>query len=112
MSLKGEIGEDTNYLDVIKIIKQITPGQGEKLAVMNNVFCCPVYFAKREKEMLVLTKRLLEQYGGCIAIHPRFNKLLVSLRTATENGEGKLDKPATSHDDVFDAFRMSLSYWR
>ena len=28
-----------------------------------------------------------------------------------ENGEGVLDKEATSHYDLFDAFRMSLQFW-
>jgi hypothetical protein len=37
-------------------------------------------------------------------------KLITSLRTAVENGEGMLDKDATSDDDVFDAFRMSLQF--
>ena len=32
-------------------------------------------------------------------------------RTAVENGEGVLDKEATSHSDVFDVFRMSLLFW-
>ncbi len=35
---------------------------------------------------------------------------LTSIR-AVENGEGSLDNEATSHSDVFDAFRMSLRYW-
>ena len=30
--------------------------------------------------------------------------------TAVENGEGSLDKEA-SHDDLMDAFRMSLMFW-
>lgn len=38
-------------------------------------------------------------------------KLIVALRTAVEKGEGTLDKEATSHDDLLDAFRMSLQYW-
>ena len=36
---------------------------------------------------------------------------LTALRTAVENGEGYLDKEATSHDDLFDSFRMSLLFW-
>ena len=28
-----------------------------------------------------------------------------------ENGEGMLDKEATSHDDLFDSFRLSLIFW-
>ena len=41
----------------------------------------------------------------------RYNKLINALRTAVENGEGVLDKEATSHDDLFDAFRVSLKFW-
>jgi hypothetical protein len=37
-------------------------------------------------------------------IHAGFNKLVTAWRTAVENGEGYLDKEATSHDDLFDAF--------
>lgn len=29
-----------------------------------------------------------------------------------ENGEGKLDKEATSYDDVFDAFRLAMKYYK
>ena len=46
-----------------------------------------------------------------VAIHPRFNKLITALRTAVENEEGILDKDATSHDDPFDSFRLSLMFW-
>jgi hypothetical protein len=41
-----------------------------------------------------------------------FTKLVTALRTAVENGEGSLDKEATSHVDLFDAFRLSLMHWR
>ena len=61
--------------------------------------------------MLAHVKELLEYQNGMVAIHPRHNKLIISLRTAVENGEGSLDKEATSHDDLFDAFRMSLIFW-
>lgn len=37
--------------------------------------------------------------------------LITAPRTVVETGDGTLDKEATSHDDVFDAFRMSLQYW-
>jgi len=33
-------------------------------------------------------------------------------RTAIENGEGVLDKAATSYDDVFDAFRLAMRFYR
>ena len=61
--------------------------------------------------MLAHATELLEYRNGMVAIHPRFNKLITALRTAVENGEGMLDKEATSHDDLMDAFRMSLLFW-
>ena len=49
-----------------------------------------------------------ERENGYIAINPKFDKLIVALRTAVEKGEGDLDKEATSYDDIFDAFRLSM----
>ena len=43
---------------------------------------------------------------------PKNNKLILALLTAVENGEGMLDKDATSHDDLFDSFRLSLQFLR
>ena len=61
--------------------------------------------------MLAYCKELLEYQNGMIAINPKFNKLIIALRTAVENGEGSLDKEATSHNDLFDSFRLSLQFW-
>ena len=61
--------------------------------------------------MLAYAKKLLEYGSGVVAINPGHTKLITALRTAVEKGEGTLVKEATSHDDVFDAFRMSLQYW-
>jgi hypothetical protein len=54
---------------------------------------------------------MLEYRQGLVSIHPRYEKLITALRTAVENGEKMLDKEATSHDDLFDAFRISLRFW-
>ena len=51
---------------------------------------------------------MMEYQNGLMAIHPKHNNLIIALRTAVENGEGNLDKEITSHDDLLDAFRMSL----
>ena len=61
--------------------------------------------------MLAHSKEMLEYKNGQVAINFRFTKLITALRTAVENGEGMLDKDATSHDDLFDAFRLSLMFW-
>jgi hypothetical protein len=65
--------------------------------------------------MLIHTKKVLEYNDDSIAINPRFDKVITSLRTAVENGEGLLDKEAASYDDIFDifdAFRMSLQFYQ
>jgi hypothetical protein len=68
-------------------------------------------FSKYHKEILAYCKEMLEYQNGMVAINPKHNKLIIALRTAVENGEGSLDKEATSHDDLFDSFRMSLMFW-
>jgi hypothetical protein len=49
---------------------------------------------------------------GCItAINPdRLNKLITSLRTAVDN-DGTVDKEST-YNDIFDAFRLALKFYR
>jgi hypothetical protein len=75
------------------------------------MFIILVPFSKYHKEILPHCKEMLEYRNGQIAIHPRFNKLITALRTAVENGEGIIDKEATSHDGLFDSFRLSLMFW-
>jgi hypothetical protein len=71
----------------------------------------PISFAVEHKSMLGNCKMLLERDGGYIAINPKFDKLITSLRTAVED-DGILDKEATSYDDIFDAFRLAMCYYR
>lgn len=54
--------------------------------------------------MIWLEKRPL------IGINSKFDKLIVSLRTAVSDDQGKLDKDATSYDDLLDAFRLALRH--
>lgn len=37
--------------------------------------------------------------------------VILALRTALEKGEGSVDKDATSFDDCFDSFRLSMMFW-
>ena len=55
---------------------------------------------------------ILEKDGGNIAINPdRFDKLVTALRTVVDN-DGTLDKDTTSYNDIFDAFRLALKFYR
>jgi hypothetical protein len=68
----------------------------------------PVNFNKEHKAMLGHCKLILEE--GYLAIHPKFDKIIVALRTATDQ-DGTLDKESTSYDDIFDAFRLALKFY-
>ena len=81
--------------------------------VENRMFIVPVPFNPEGAEMLQHTKSLLEDPENLLAIHPSFDKLLTSLRTAVSlNFSYKLDKENTTYDDVLDAFRLSLNLYR
>jgi hypothetical protein len=76
------------------------------------MFIIPVAFSKEHKHMLAHCKELMEYHKGTVAISPNHTKLRTSLRSAVQKGDGSLDKEATSHDDLFDAFRLSLMFRR
>jgi hypothetical protein len=81
----------------------------------DRIFIVPTSFSIKGAEMLQHTKWLLEETeedgSSLIAIHPSFNKLLTALRTAVAN-EYKLDKEQTSYNDILDAFRLSLQFYK
>jgi hypothetical protein len=66
-------------------------------------------------KMLQHTKWLLEEKdedgSSLIAIHPSFDKLLTALRTAVAT-EYKLSKEQTSFNDILDAFRLLLQFYK
>ncbi|TLX92109.1 MAG: hypothetical protein E6K97_02285 [Thaumarchaeota archaeon] len=68
----------------------------------------PVPFSTEGKNMIMHTKELLEFETPLIAINPKFEKLITSLRTAISDDLGKLDKEQTSYHNVLDAFRLAL----
>jgi len=70
----------------------------------------PVHFNKEHKNMLAHCKLMLEK--EYVEINPMFDKLVTALRTASEKGEGTLDKEQTSYDDIFDAYRLALRYYQ
>jgi hypothetical protein len=107
-SLKLQIGEDADYDKVIARYR--SGGLGDNWS--ENMRIVPVNFNSEHKAMLGHCKMLLEKDGGKIAINPdRFDKLITALRTAVDN-DGTLDKEATSYNDIFDAFRLALKFYR
>jgi hypothetical protein len=109
-ALKERLDEDTNYEHLMAYLKKQYPTIYD-LQYLQHMFIIPVAFAKEHKKMLAHCKQMLEYQQGHMAIHPKFNKLITAIRTAVENGDGSLDKEATSHDDLFDGFRLSMMFW-
>jgi hypothetical protein len=111
-ALKREFGE--NYNDQW-VRDQIAKCRKYNLHVEDRMFVVPVPFSVEGSKILQHTKWLLEENdedgSRLIAIHPSFDKLLTSLRTVVAN-EYKLDKQETSYDDILDAFRLSLTFYR
>lgn len=108
-ALKREFGESTdwNYIhDRITWCKQYNQ------FLEDSMFIVPVPFSVGGgRKMLQHAKYLLEDPEGLVAIHPSFQKLLISLRTAVAT-EYKLDKTQTSHNDCLDAFMLSLQFYK
>jgi hypothetical protein len=91
-SLKIAFNENPNY----EKVEDVSPHSNKII---------PVVFNKDHKQMISHLAMLFnEEY---IAIPEKYDKLIVSLKTATVNEYG-LDKEATSYDDSFDALRLSL----
>src|SRR5919197_34699 len=106
-SLKLQIGEDADYDKVIARYR--LEGLGD---ATRDMIIAPVNFNKEHKATLGHCKMILEQEPGKIAINPeKFDKLITALRTAVDN-DGTLDKEATSYNDIFDAFRLALKFYR
>jgi hypothetical protein len=65
----------------------------------------PVSFSTEHKQMLSHLYPMVN--NGYLAIPPKFEKLIISLRTAQAR-EYTLDKNQRSYDDLLDALRLSL----
>jgi hypothetical protein len=85
------------------------------LHIEDRMFVAPVPFSIEGAKMLQHTKWLLEEKdengSSLVAIDKRFDKLLTALRTAVAN-EYRLDKEQTSYNDILDAFRLALQFYK
>jgi hypothetical protein len=77
----------------------------------NQMMVVPVPFGPEGASMLQHMKFLIEDSDVLLQIHPKFEKLMTSLRTAVAQ-EYKLDKEQTVHPDIFDAMRLALRFFR
>jgi hypothetical protein len=105
-SLKIQIGEEADYEQAIARYKS-EGYQGDSWH--QNMKVIPVNFGSEHRSMLDHCRMVLSD--NYIAIHPRFEKLIIALRTATDQ-DGSLQKDLTSHNDIFDSFRLALKFYR
>jgi Terminase RNaseH-like domain len=98
IALYNELREETDYQQQIKMYKDSNCDYTLNMKIL------PVTFtADSSKAMLSALRSLLER--GYIMIHPRFEKLILALHTCVDK-EGRVDKIAMTHSDVFDSLRM------
>jgi hypothetical protein len=111
-ALKREFGEPFNqqYMS-----SQIADCKKYNLHLEDRMIVVPIPFSVEGAHMLQHAKWLMEETdedgSSLIAIDKRFDKLLTGLRTAVAN-EYKLQKEETSYDDIVDAFRLALTFYK
>jgi hypothetical protein len=113
----GNIVMDTLPLDLQSLIEEMNHDtSGNLIAFPTGAKIGHIHpFSVEGAHMLQHAKYLMEETeedgSSLIAIDKRFDKLLTGLRTAVAN-EYKLDKEVTSFDDLVDAFRLSLTFYK
>jgi hypothetical protein len=98
--------DDWNFIH-----ERISYCKKNNLQIEREMKVIPVAFSTEGTSMLAHTKSLLEDKKRVVAIRPEFTKLIASLKTAVTDDMGRLDKQATLHHDIFDAFRLALKFF-
>jgi hypothetical protein len=112
-ALKKEFDEPYNQ-EYIK--EKVAYAKKNNLHIEDMMMIVPVPFQIEGAQMLQHTKWLLEEKdedgSSLVAIHKeRFQKLVTALRSAVAN-EYKLQKEETSFDDLLDALRLALQFYK
>jgi hypothetical protein len=105
-AMKRELPERIDYEQHLKDLKDRGMKDDDLIRHMRVL---PVGFGSEGREMLAHAHYLVG--GRYVAIHPKFTKLITSLRTA-HSEEYRLDKENTAYDDLFDSFRLMLYYFK
>jgi len=109
-SLKRKVANERDKWNYVQ--EKMAYCKKNKVDINRYMKVVPIPFSTEGKNMLTHTKELLEFEEPILAINPKFEKLTTSLRTAISDDMGKLDKDATSYDNVLDAFRLSLQMFK
>jgi len=109
MSLKTRLGEDNDWS---RVHKKMLDYKSKGWDIAKAMKVVPVLFNTESKAyMSSHARRIIEDPRGLIAIDPKFNDLIVGLRSAVFNDSGQLDKELSAHDDLIDAFMMLCTFF-
>jgi hypothetical protein len=108
-AVKQELGDDTNWQRIHDTLKRY---RDMNLRIEDSSMkCIPVSFSQEGASMLTHCKNLLEHEESIIAINPKYEALITSLRGGKAQ-EYKLNKTETPYSDLMDAFRLAAKYFR
>jgi hypothetical protein len=109
-NLKRVLNERLDHYEYISDLEKVWHYSPQMLATRLRVW--PVSFSKEAKQLLANLKWILDQNNPPILqVHPKFHRLITSLRTAQAD-EFDLIKEAgtTSYADTLDSFRLACRY--
>ena len=107
-AVKQEMGDDTNWQRIHDTLKRY---RDMNLRIEDSSMkVIPVSFRQEGASMLTHCKNLLEHKESIIAINPKHEELITSLR-GTITKEYKVNKTETPYSDLLDAFRLAAKYF-
>jgi hypothetical protein len=98
-------GANAGFVRQLKVVFGEDPDYDYKNVSPDSMEILPVSFSSEHKQVLSHLYILINE--GLLAIPEKYEKLIISLRTAQAK-EYSLDKEQTTYDDLLDALRLSL----
>jgi len=109
MSLKTRLGEENDWP---RIHSKMLDYKSKGWDIAKAMKVVPILFNTESKAyMSSHARRIIEDPRGLITIDPKFNDLIIGLRSAVFNDSGQLDKELSAHDDLIDAFMMFCTFF-
>jgi hypothetical protein len=109
-SLKKRIGEryDWQYVqDKLQYCKK------HNLDIASTMIVCPIVFSAESRSVMTShSRRILDDSRGLIAIHPMFDKLITSLKSAQFEDSGRLLKDESPFNDILDCFQLICTFFK
>jgi len=110
-ALKVKIGEYPSYWPQVKA--KMDESIKRNIPIEKRMVVVPVIFSTENKlQMSAKLQQILDDSRGLIAIPPRFDKLITSLKSAVFDERGLLDKDISLNNDWLDCLFMATRFFR